>query len=66
LDEVYIGPGLYGSQKEAPALQKRSAFPKDHIGFVNSSAKINFPKEVYARCFASSVSFISIYNFYLI
>ena len=48
---------------EDPKFPKRLAFPRDHIGLVNSSAKINFPKEVYAFFLASSVSFISI-NFY--
>jgi len=46
--------------KPPPNLLKRFAFPKDHIGSLISSANINFPKEVYARFFASSDSFMSI------
>jgi hypothetical protein len=39
-----------------PALQKRFALPNDHIGLLCSSDKINFPNDVYAFLFASSIS----------
>ena len=60
MDGEYLGPGLSGSSNAEPIFKKRLAFPIDHIGLVNSSANINFPKDVYALFLASSVSFISI------
>ena len=60
MDGGYFGPGLWGRLNALTNLLKRDAFPSDHIGLLNSSAKTNFPKDVYALFLASSVSFISI------
>jgi len=43
-----------------PNLENRPALLRDHIGSFISSAKINFPNEVYALFFACSFSLISI------
>ena len=51
----YVGPGVFfGIVIMSPVTAKRSAFPKEYIGWDSSSAKINFPNDVYERFFIAS------------
>ena len=59
---LYCGPGVFCGATIPPEDGKRSAFPKEYMGFDFSSAKINFPKDVYDFFLICSSCSLSIYH----